>query len=68
MPRKGIQPSPIMSFVLQLEAAFQNCLGAHRQLPELLPEKNSLPLSVNAAKIAVMDYGLKLIRIFQREL
>lgn len=31
-----------MSFVLQLQAVIQNCLEARCQLPELLPEKNSL--------------------------
>jgi len=57
-----------MSLTLQLQAAIQNCLGAHRQLPELLPEKNSLLRRVVSGKIAVMDWGGKLIRIFQREL
>lgn len=66
--RKRIQRSTNMSFVLQLQAVIQNCLGAHCQLPELLPEKNSLLQRVVSAKIAVMDCGFKLIRIFQREL
>lgn len=40
-----------MSFVLQLQAVIRNCLGAHRQLPELLPEKNSLLQRVVSGKI-----------------
>lgn len=35
-PPKRIQRSTNMSFVLQLQAAIQNCLGARCQLPELL--------------------------------
>lgn len=39
-----------MSFVLQLQAVIQNCLGAHRHLPELLHEKNSLVQRMDSGK------------------
>ena len=68
VPRKRIQRSTNMSFVLQLQAVIQNCLGAHYQLAELLTEKNSLLQREDSAKIAVMDCGFKLIKIFQQEL
>lgn len=61
MPHKGIQQATNMSFVLQLQAVIQNCLEA-RCL------KRTVYCRVDLAKIAMMDCGFELIRIFQREL
>lgn len=63
VPRKRIQRSTNMSSVLQLQAVIQNCLGAQCQLPELLP----VYCRVDGAKIAVMDCGFELVKIFQQE-